>query len=280
MPRLLCFGYGYSARALARVLEPQGWEVVGTAREPTEQSVLRFDRDLRLLPEALEGATHILSSVPPDERGDPVLDQMWKDFVAIKPALAWIGYLSSTGVYGNHNGAWVDETTRPAPTSERSRRRSTAEASWLVIGQEQDLPVHVFRLAGIYGPGRSVLDEVRARSARRIVKPGHLFGRIHVDDIARTLAASIAQPDPGAIYNVTDDEPAAPADVVTYACELLRLPLPPETPFEKAEFTPMGTTFWADNRRVKNERIKQELGVRLAHPTYREGLRAVLAAGG
>ncbi len=280
MPRLLCFGYGYSARALARLLEPQGWEVIGTARDPKAPDELRFSRDVRLLPEHLKRVTHVLSSVPPDERSDPVLDQMWKDLVAMKSSLRWVGYLSSTGVYGNHSGRWVDETTRPAPTSERARRRSTAEASWLVMGQEQGLPVHVFRLAGIYGPGRSMLDDVRAGTARRIVKPGHLFGRIHVDDIATVLAASIARPNPGAIYNVTDDEPAAQADVVAYACDLLRRAPPPPIPFDEAEFTPTGRTFWNDSRRVKNERIKKELGVRLAYPNYREGLKAILDAGG
>ena len=278
MPRLLCFGYGYSARALAQLLKPQGWTVIGTAREPSEPGLLRFDRDLSLLPEAFEGVTHILSSVPPDHRSDPVLDQSWDRMAAVKAQLKWVGYLSSTGVYGDHKGGWVDETTRPAPTSDRARRRSTAEASWLVMGQEQELPVHVFRLSGIYGPGRSTIDEVRAGTAKRIVKPGHLFGRIHVDDIATTLMASIDQPNPGAIYNVTDDEPAAPADVVKYASDLLRVAPPPEIPFDKAEMSEMSATFWNDRRRVKNERIKRELGVKLAYPTYREGLSAILEA--
>ncbi|HEY1722581.1 MAG TPA: SDR family oxidoreductase [Magnetospirillaceae bacterium] len=276
MPRLLCFGYGYSARALAQLLEPQGWTVIGTSREPNEPGLLRFDRDLRLLSEDLDGVTHILSSVPPDDRSDPVLDQMWPRFVTLKPSLKWIGYLSSTGVYGDHNGAWVDEGTRPAPTSDRARRRSTAEASWLVLGQEQKLPVHVFRLSGIYGPGRSAIDDVHAGTARRIVKPGHLFGRVHVDDIATTLMASIDKPNPGAIYNVTDDEPAAPADVVKYACDLLRVKVPPEIPFEQAEMSEMSASFWTDRRRVSNARIKRELGVKLAYPTYREGLQAIL----
>jgi nucleoside-diphosphate-sugar epimerase len=280
MSRLLCFGYGYTARALAKILAPHGWDIIGTSREPAEPGVLRFDRDLRLLPGALDGVTHVLTSVPPDDRGDPVLDQMWPQLVAARTSLRWVGYLSSTGVYGDHKGGWVDETTRPAPTSERAQRRSTAEASWLVMSREHGLPIHVFRLSGIYGPGRSVLDEIRAGTAKRILRPGHLFGRIHVDDIARVLVASMDQLNPGAIYNVTDDEPAAPADVVTYACELLGLPPPPETPFEKAELSPMAASFWTDRRRVKNERIKRELGVKLLYPTYREGLAAILAGGG
>ncbi len=278
MPRLLCFGFGYTARALARVLQTQGWDVIGTTRDPDEPGLLAFRRDHRLRPQALEDVTHILCSIPPDELGDPVLDEMWQAIGRLKPQ--WIGYLSSTGVYGDHNGAWVDETTRPAPTSERARRRSTAEASWLVLGRQRGLPVHAFRLSGIYGPGRSVLDEVRAGTARRIIKPGHLSGRIHVHDIVQVLRASIEQPSPGAIYNVTDDEPAAPADVITFAAELLRLPLPPEVPFEQAELTPMAASFWNDRRRVRNDKIKRELGIQLAYPTYREGLRGILLGGG
>lgn len=305
MPRLFCFGYGYCARALADLFAPQGWEVVGTVRgsalgtarltnrdgsraksadntakrgNGTGVRLVNFDRDHPLLPEDFAGTTHVLSSVPPDETGDPVLNGAWKTLVEARDTIRWIGYLSSTGVYGNHDGNWVDETTSVQPSSPRAERRAAAEASWLVLGREQDLPVHVFRLSGIYGPGRSVFDELRDGSAKRIVKPGHVFGRIHVDDIATTLAASIAQPNPGTIYNVTDDEPAAPADVMAYAASLIRVAPPREVPFEKAELSPMAASFWADNRRVSNVRIKRELGVKLAHPTYREGLHAVLNA--
>ena len=186
-------------------------------------------------------------------------------------AIQWIGYLSSTGIYGDHRGTWVDESTMPTPTSPRSERRAAAEASWLVLGREKDLPVHIFRLSGIYGPGRSVFDELRDGTAERIVKPDHLFGRIHVDDIATTLAASMMQPNPGAIYNVTDDEPAAPAEVMTFAAALMGMRPPREVPFEKAELSPMAATFWADNRRVSNVRIKRELGVKLAHPNSTRG---------
>ena len=277
MPHLLCLGYGYSARALARLVEPRGWTVSGTARNTHDPNLIRFDRDHPLSLGGLRGVTHLLSSVPPDATGDPGLAGARQAILAAKGTLVWVGYLSTTGVYGNTDGAWVDETTPTAPTSDRARRRVAAEAAWLAFLRDHGLPVHVFRLAGIYGPGRSVLSDVRAGTARRIDKPGHLFGRIHVDDIARVLAASIARPNPGAIYNVCDDKPAAPADVVAFACELLGVTPPPLIPLEQANLSEMGASFWADNRRVSNARIKSELGVTLAYPSYREGLRAILA---
>ncbi len=191
-------------------------------------------------------------------------------------SLAWAGYLGTTGVYGDRGGDWVDEASPVAPSMPRTRRRAVAEGRWLASG----LPVHLFRLAGIYGPGpgRNALDAVRAGSARRIVKPGQMFGRVHVDDIVAVLRASIARPNPGAIYNVADDEPAPPQDVVTHACALLGVAPPPEIPIEEAELSPMAESFYADNRRIDNTRIKEELGVVLRYPSYREGLSALLAA--
>jgi nucleoside-diphosphate-sugar epimerase len=279
MPHLFCLGMGYSARALARLLEPKGWQVTGTSREPFETGLIRFDRNHRLSTGALQGVTHLLSSVPPDATGDPAIASARSAILAGHSTLVWVGYLSTTGVYGNTDGEWVDESSPTAPTSERARRRVAAEAAWMALRRDHLMPVHVFRLAGIYGPERSALDEVRAGTARRIDRPGHLFGRIHVEDIARTLAASIVRPDPGAIYNVCDDEPAAPADVVAFACELLGVAPPPLISLEQANLSEMGASFWNDNRRVKNGRIKSELGVTLAYPTYREGLRAILAEG-
>jgi len=279
MPHLFCFGFGFSARAMAKLLAPEGWTVTGTTRQFSESGDPRFERGTPLPPGALEGVTHVLSSVPPDADGDPVLDEARAHIVAAKGSLRWIGYLSTTGVYGNTDGAWVDETSPLNPSSDRARRRVAAEAAWLAFGREQGLAVHIFRLAGIYGPGRSVLDELRAGTARRIDKPGHLFGRIHVDDIARVVAASIAKPNPGAIYNVCDDEPAAPADVVAFAAGLLGVAPPPLVSLADAKLSPMGASFWADHRRVKNDRIKRDLGVALAYPNYREGLRAILENG-
>ena len=288
-PRLFCFGLGYTARVLAAALMGEGWTVAGTCRDEATRADLAadgidaflFDRDRPLddAAAALGGATHLLSSVPPDAEGDPVLARH-AGAIAAMDGLAWAGYLSSTGVYGDTGGAAVDETAAVNPTSERGRRRAEAEDGWLDLWHAAGVPVHVFRLSGIYGPGRSALDAVRAGRARRIDKPGHLFARIHVDDIAAVLRASMARPDPGAVYNVCDDEPAPAADVVAFACELLGVDAPPLVPFHRAagEMSPMALSFWRDNRRVDNSRIKGKLGVRLKFPDYRAGLRAMLAA--
>jgi nucleoside-diphosphate-sugar epimerase len=283
MNRLFCFGLGYSALALARALLAQGWTVAGTTRNDEKRAALATEGiDVHLFgPEqplanpaqALEGATHVLTSIAPDETGDPVLRAHGKDLLACD-RLAWAGYLGTTGVYGDRDGAWVDEADPPAASLPRTRRRVAAEGHWLASG----LPVHIFRLAGIYGPGqgRNALETVRSGQAKRIVKPGQMFGRIHVADIVQVLQASMARPNPGAIYNVADDEPAPPQDVIAFAAELLGVEPPPEVPFEQAELSEAARSFYADNRRVANGRIRTELGVDLLFPTYREGLRAIL----
>jgi nucleoside-diphosphate-sugar epimerase len=281
---LFCYGAGYSAQSLAKTLLEDGWDVSGTSRSKDGLGDLSalgicahvFSREETLAPEALDTVTHVLSSVPPDALGDPVLDQHATTLARL-PHLQWVGYLSTTGVYGNTDGQPVDETSPLNPSADRSRRRVSAEAQWLRLHQDHALPVHIFRLAGIYGPGRSALEQARRAPARRIKKPGHLFSRIHVEDIAECLFRSIAQPSPGSIYNVCDDEPAEPADVLAYACELLGELPPPLVPFEDAEaaMSPMGRSFWQDNRRVLNTKIKTELGLRLRYPTYREGLKAI-----
>jgi len=282
--RLFCFGLGFSARALARHLAEQGWELAGTTRSAEKAAELRvagveaflFDRERPLAPAALAGTTHLLVSVAPDEAGDPVLDRHAADIAALTD-LRWIGYLSTTGVYGDWQGAEVDETAELRGAKGRNRRRIEAEAAWLRLHEDKGLPVHIFRLAGIYGPGRSALDQVRAGRARRIDKPGHLFSRIHVDDIAKVLQASMTRPDPGRVYNVCDDEPAAAADVTAYACKLLGVEPPPLIPLGEAEMSPMALSFWQDNRLVANRRLHEELGVELDYPTYRAGLEAILA---
>ncbi|MCR6629110.1 MAG: SDR family oxidoreductase [Magnetospirillum sp.] len=278
--RFFLFGLGFSGRVIARAVQAAGWQVAGTTRsgEAAELpgiEVFPFDREHPLPAHALDGVTAVLSSVPPDGKGDPVLDLCGPALRALP--LAWAGYLSTTGVYGDRDGGWVDEDSDLRPTLERSRRRAEAEGQWQAGG----LPVHVFRLAGIYGPGRSAIDTVRAGQARRIVKPGQVFSRIHVDDIAATVLASLARPRPGAAYNVCDDDAAPPQDVIAHACALLGMAPPPEIPWEQAEATlsPMALSFYADNKRVANGRIKRELGVTLKYPTYREGLRAILAGG-
>lgn len=278
---LLSLGHGYSARALARLLAPQGWRIIGTTRSADKAEHLRAEgvapliwpgADLR---PALAQATHLLSSVGPDAQGDPVLRAAGEAIAEAAPHLAWVGYLSTTGVYGDHQGRWVDESTPPAPAKGRSARRLEAEHAWAAV---PGLPLHVFRLSGIYGPGRSAFDRLRAGTARRIVKKGQVFSRIHVDDIAQTLAASIAQPDAGAVYNLADDLPAPPEDVIEHAARLLGVPVPPAIPFEQAELSPMAASFYAESKRVRNDRIKRDLGVRLNYPDYRAGLQGILAA--
>jgi nucleoside-diphosphate-sugar epimerase len=215
--------------------------------------------------------------VPPDAAGDPVLDRHGPEIAAL-PGLAWVGYLSTTGVYGDRGGGWVDEASALRPSGERGRRRVAAEAGWLDLWQRHGVPVQVFRLAAIYGPGRSAIDQLRAGTARRIDKPGQVFSRIHVDDLAAVLAASMARPRPAGVYNVCDDEPAPPEAVTAYAAGLLGIAPPPLAPFAEAELSPMARSFFDDNKRVSNRLIKTELGVTLAYPDYRAGLAAILAA--
>lgn len=272
-PTLLCFGYGYCARALGSRLAIRGWRVIGTSRQPSAgDGLLRFDRDHPLDPALVRSATHILSSVPPDAAGDPVLDRHHGDFAEA----SWIGYLSTTSVYGDRQGGWVDEATEPAPSSARGGRRLAAEMAWDGLRRDQGLPVHRFRLAGIYGPGRSPLEKLRQGESQRIVKPGQVFGRIHVDDIVSVLEASMVRPRPGAVYNVTDDEPAPPDIVIEEAARLLGIAPPPAIPFETADLSPMAREFYSETKRVSNQLIREELGVELAYPTYREGLRSLV----
>jgi nucleoside-diphosphate-sugar epimerase len=281
---LFCFGFGYTARVLARRLAAEGWIADGTCRTADRASALRgagfpaemFDRDHPLPRAALDGVTHLLVSVPPDVAGDPVLAVHGDDIARIE-SLQWLGYLSTTGVYGDRGGAWVDETAELSPSGERGRRRVGAEAGWLELWHGRGVPVHIFRLAGIYGPGRNAFDALRAGTAKRIDKPGQVFSRIHVADLAAVLAASIARPRPGAVYNVCDDDPTAPEAVVAHAAGLLSLPVPALVPLEAAGLSAMARSFYDDNKRVSNRLIKNELGVTLRYPDYRAGLAAILA---
>ena len=278
MNTLLSLGHGYSAQALARRLLPQGWHIIGTTRSAAGAADLRATGIEALVwpgedvSPALARATHLLTSVAPVD-GDPVLRALGPQIAAARPG--WVGYLSTTAVYGHHSGDWVDETTPLAPTTARGTARVKAEADWAALG----LHLHVFRLAGIYGPGRGPFEKVRDGTARRIHKAGQVFSRIHVDDIANVLHAALLRPHPG-IYNVCDDDPASPEDILGLAAEMLGLPPPPIVPYEQAEMTPMARSFYAENKRVRNDRIKTVLGVTLDFPTYREGLAAILASGG
>lgn len=287
-PHLFCFGFGFTARALAPRLLAQGWRVSGTGRSARSLARIReagarahvFDRahPLANLAAALDGVTHVLSSVPPDEAGDPVLDCHGAELAKAGP-LRWIGYLSTTGVYGDRDGALVDEDSPLNPTGERGRRRLDAEAGWLRLHRQAGLAVHVFRLAGIYGPGRNAFTRLRAGEAQRIRKPGQIFSRIHVADIVTVLIASMARPHPGRVYNLADDAPAPQSDVITYAAELMGIDPPPEVPFEEADLSHMARSFYQDSKRVSNARIKAELGIALAYPDYRTGLKALFEAG-
>ncbi|MGE0699727.1 MAG: SDR family oxidoreductase [Hyphomicrobiaceae bacterium] len=285
---LLCLGLGYTARSLARRLSAAGWRIAGTARSNTgaaaitaegwQGHVLREDGAAAvrspMLAAALSEATHILVSVPPDGAGDPVLRALGPEIEQARQ-VAWIGYLSTVGVYGDHGGAWIDESTPPRDPGLRGERRLASESAWLELGARLGKRVAVFRLPGIYGPGRSAVDQLRAGTARRIVKPGQVFNRMHVDDIALALAAAMTTPTPHRIFNLCDDEPAPSEDVVAYAAALLGLAPPPAIPFAEAQLSPMAASFYAQSKRVSNRRMKHELGVRLVYPTYREGLAAI-----
>ncbi len=313
MRGLFVFGLGYSARAVVMRMRPGLDRVWGTTRdtgnleriEALGVTPILFDGDLHLSPlsvsppqggrggaspppsrgreregrrtrrEALSQADSVLVSIAPGDGGDPVLAQHRSDLATAKPKS--IVYLSTVGVYGDHEGAWVDETSECRPVSLRSRQRVEAEAAWQRFGHETGVPVAIVRLAGIYGPGRGPFEKIRRGTARRVVKPGQVFNRIHVDDIAAIVAAAFERRADG-IFNGSDDEPAPPEDVLLYAADLLGLPPPPEVSFEEADLTPMARSFYGESKRVRNERIKSELGVRLAYPNYREGLRAILAA--
>ena len=279
MSALVCIGLGYTAQVFAARVASQGWRVIGTAKTADGAAriaslgyeALPFDGAVPsdALRTALASATHVLVSAPPDAAGDPLLRHHAGD---LPPSLFWIGYLSTVGVYGDHGGAWIDEATQPKPASTRSIWRLAAEQAWLDLAARTGIRTEIFRLAGIYGPGRGPLESVRNGTARAIIKPGQVFNRIHVEDIANVLAASIARPPSHAIFNVTDDEPAPPQDVLFHAAALLELPPPPTVDFATADLTPMARSFYSECKRVSNTRVKQALGVSLSFPTYRDGL--------
>lgn len=281
--KLLCLGYGYCADALAVELLADGWQITGTTRDQDKLDqmgqqgvtpVLWQDTDMVIA--AIEQASHILISAAPGPAGDPFLNALGPQISKTAPQLRWACYLSTIGVYGDHQGAWVDENTPAAPTTPRGKRRLTAERAWQAV---PNLPLHIFRLGGIYGPGRGPFAKVRQGRAQRIVKPGQYFSRIHVDDIVQALALSLKKPTPGEIFNLCDDEPAPPQDVIAHAATMLGQPIPPEVSFDDADMSPMARSFYADNKRVRNNRMKEVLGWSPRYPTYREGLSDLLAKG-
>lgn len=283
--KLVIFGTGYSAQALVQEMQPVApGSIVGTTRsEAKAEALSRMGVTPRIFPGSdmradLEGATHVLITAGPEDGADPVLKHLRSDFEELASRFDWVGYLSTTGVYGDHDGEWVDECAPLTPATRRGRARVTTEGEWQALARDHGLPLHILRLPGIYGPGRGPFEKVRNGTARRIIKDGQVFSRIHVEDIAQALLASMNRPNPGAIYNICDDDPAPPQDVLTYAAELLGVDLPPAVRFEDAEMTPMARSFYAESKRVDNRRMKDELGLRLRYPTYRAGLDALFAA--
>ena len=279
--KMLVFGHGYCAGFLTPLLRARGWQVLGTTRGDPDRvaqagavPLIWPGEDARLHKE-IATADAILVSAAPGPGGDPVLATFHDDLAGAKPR--WLGYLSTTGVYGNRNGGWVDEDSPLDATGPRGQARIRAEGDWQTLADRAGLPLHIFRLAGIYGPGRGPFEKVRNGTARRIIKPGQVFSRIHAEDIAQVLLASLDRPAPGTAYNLCDDDPAPPQDVLAHAAELLGLPPPPQVAFEDAQMTPMARSFYADSKRVSNRRIKEDLGIVLRHPDYRSGLAAILA---
>jgi nucleoside-diphosphate-sugar epimerase len=284
---LLILGLGYSAACFVAGYGARFRHITATVRDRGRAQSLSTGRLQALafagtasgeLIDAVAAATHLLVSVPPGETGDPALGALGPR-LAEAPRLRWIGYLSTLGVYGDAGGGWVDEATPPNPEPGRGDRRLAAERAWSALGESRGAAVQLFRLAGIYGPGRNALAHLRDGTAKRVIKPGQVFNRIHVDDIAAVIAAGVDRPSVTGPVNVADDEPAPPQEVVAYAAALLGIEPPPEIAFADAALSPMARSFYAANKRVRNRRLKEELGVSLAYPTYREGLRALLATG-
>lgn len=285
-PNFFIFGMGYSARAAADTLRAQFGDnttIAGTSRSAAGASAISglgyeglvFDGKTpsEAVLARLKTATHLIISIAPNEDGDPVLNA-FGEVISQTTSLEWICYYSTVGVYGDAGGGWVDESTPPDPVNTRSQWRVAAETAWQDLCAERQLPLTILRLAGIYGPGRSAFDKLRKGTAKRIIKPGQVFNRIHCEDIANVTAASARQRLDG-LYNLADDLPAPPQDVVRYAAELAGMTAPAEVAFEDAEMSPMARSFYSDNKRVSNAAIKAALGYAFAYPDYFAGLNAI-----
>ena len=281
---LLSVGHGYTASALAFLLQLEGgWKIIGTTRsESNRRRIEDSGVSCRVWPGhdlACEFGmvTHLLMSAPPGEHGDPLLAELASVISEASSRLAWIGYLSTTAVYGDRRGGWVTESDETSPQTQRGLWRKSAEDQWLGLFEQRGLPVHIFRLAGIYGLGRGPLHQLRTgKKKQQVVKPGQVFNRIHVEDIARVLSASIEKPRPGAVYNLSDDCPAPPEEVADYAAELLGMTPPPRVSWEQATLSPMAKSFYGESKRVSNMRVKQDLGIQLLYPSYRSGLKSLI----
>ncbi|MBL4802937.1 MAG: SDR family oxidoreductase [Emcibacter sp.] len=283
--KLFCFGLGYSARNLIQRLKEQNsdWLFSGCCRTLPDKPIADVDthifdgkEPMASIDNILSEVTHILISIAPqDDIGDPVLHLHHAAILKLKN-LKWLGYLSTTGVYGDRKGDWVDDETVPAPTSSKGRTRWDAEQDWLQLYRTHQMPVHIFRLGSIYGPERGQLSNLKAGRLQKIIKQGQYFSRIHVEDISQILTASMDRPNPGQSYNVVDDLPASSPDVIDYICDLLNRPPLPAIDINDAAISPMMRIFYSENKRVRNDRIKQELGVTLKYPSYKEGFTALV----
>jgi nucleoside-diphosphate-sugar epimerase len=286
-PKILIFGFGYTANFLAKKLAALDFHVVGTSRnqgflgQHNKKSYELINFTKIDIEKSLSTATHILVSTPPSaDFGDPVLAHFVDLIKKYAHQSQWLGYLSSTGVYGDHQGGWVDESSASLSLGEQAKRRLNAEEAWICLSKNHQLPLHIFRIAGIYGPQRNALTRIAQGKIQTIYKENHFFSRIHVDDIAAVLLASIKNPNPISIYNLADDEPAPSYEVDAYASYLLNIPEPEKIPFEFAKLSPMTKELYTHHRRVSNVKIKQELFVKLMYPTYREGLQNLYDTGG
>lgn len=284
---LLCFGAGYSAKRISKNLLKKGWQVSGTCRtyesakflsaigvEPLVFYRNEFTPELK---SKIAQATHIIISIPPDSLGDPVLNVFKNELLCKTNPIQWIGYFSSTGVYGDHHGEWVDEQSKTKTVNEQGLQRLNAEREWLMLYKYFSLPIHIFRIAGIYGPQRNPLDQARIGKAQRIFKEDFVFSRIHVDDIANAIECSIAKPNPGSIYNLADDEPAPYHEVVEYAYRLLNMKMPPLKPIEAADISSIQRLFFSESRKISNLKISKELKVIMKYPNFRKGLLSLLS---
>ncbi|KQV84234.1 SDR family oxidoreductase [Rhizobium sp. Root1220] len=281
---LVIFGCGYSGTAIAKAFAAEGFRVSGTTRSPEKAAILReqgidafvFDGEIidEALIAAMKSATHLVQSIAPRETGDPLIRLAADNIRDLMPRLGWIGYLSTVGVYGDHKGKWVTEDTPCIPVSGRSRERLEAEDGWMAIGQRLGVPAAVLRLSGIYGPGRNAFVNLQRGTARRLIKKDQVFNRIRVEDIG-AATRFLADRDLGGIYNVTDDLPGPPQDVIVEAARLMGVQPPPEQPFETAELTPMARSFYGENKRVSNAKLKAD-GFDFSFPTYPASLAQLL----
>ncbi|CAN0595033.1 unnamed protein product, partial [Ectocarpus sp. 12 AP-2014] len=269
---LLIFGYGYTSSNLAKSLNQNKWNICGTSRSKTKDEycdIINYEKFT--IEKALKISTHILISIPPNDQGDIVF-QDFKNLIVRYSNIKWIGYLSSTAVYGNHNGAWVNENSKTNPSSQKGTNRKLAENQWIKFGKENNISVNIFRLSGIYGPNRNALLQVKNGKARSVYKKGQVFSRIYTSDIVQIIERAMEKAFKNEIFNLADDYPCSTIEINSYAANSLKLPEPEIINYEKANLSEMAKEFYRDNKRISNQKIKEMLDITLEFPTYREGL--------